>query len=335
VRATNAAGDSSPTGTATARPMPPVPQAPSGLTGSPDDTRVTLRWTASPTPNVYYVLEYRNNPSAQWTRMPYPITSCCGFVAGYLMNGFTYQFRLRATNMSGDSAPTAVVSARPMPPVPDAPNSLSTYSYLSDNKMTAFTAVGWRPSINTSSVTYQLHYRNITRQTGWVKGYWGTNLSDTSPYYTGGETYEVKVSAENMSGIRYSGTIRFTAMRNKPSMYGFLTANHNRSEWRTGKNNNSLYSAYGFNWDDDGCSNPLDTKFTYEYGNAFFNSACERHDFGYRNHGSWGDRGAIDGMMYYDMKALCTQEISGGRSRCESSADNYYAGIRAFGWKYW
>jgi hypothetical protein len=42
-----------------------------------------------------------------------------------LQNGTTYDFRLRATNASGDSPASNVVTARPMPPAPQPPGGLT------------------------------------------------------------------------------------------------------------------------------------------------------------------------------------------------------------------
>jgi hypothetical protein len=103
VRATNVSGDSTPSNVVSARPMPPLPAAPSGLTATPGDGQVTLRWTASPTPNVWYWIEFRASGGA-WQRAQYPVSTCCTFTLSYLINGTTYDLRLRATNLAGDSA---------------------------------------------------------------------------------------------------------------------------------------------------------------------------------------------------------------------------------------
>jgi hypothetical protein len=111
VFATNMTGDSGASNIATARPMPPFPLPPSGLTASAGDGKVTLHWTASPTPNVWYWIELRAQ-GGSWQRLKYPVSTCCTFVVSYLINGTTYDFRLRATNLSGDSDPSNVVTAR-------------------------------------------------------------------------------------------------------------------------------------------------------------------------------------------------------------------------------
>lgn len=116
VRATNLAGDSVlPTNAVLARPMPPTPQPPSGLTASPGDRSVTLRWSASPTPSVYYWIEYRWS-GVDWQRAQYPLSTCCAFTLSYLINGRAYEFRLRAANLTGTSIPSNVAGATPAIP---------------------------------------------------------------------------------------------------------------------------------------------------------------------------------------------------------------------------
>jgi Fibronectin type III domain len=98
VVATNTAGKSAASSTASARPMPPLPQAPTGLNATAGDGKVTLHWTASSTSNVWYWIDMRAKGGA-WQTLKYPVTTCCTFTVGYLFNGTTYEFRVRATNL--------------------------------------------------------------------------------------------------------------------------------------------------------------------------------------------------------------------------------------------
>jgi hypothetical protein len=151
VRATNASGDGAPTGTASARPMPPVPHPPTITSATAGDGHVKLTWSASPTPNVYYWIEYRPH-SGGWRRADLPISTCCTFSLSYLVNGTTYDFRLRSTNLSGDSVPSNVVSARPMPALPAAPSNLRAWGGSSH------VTIQWNAS-PTPSVYYWIEYQ--------------------------------------------------------------------------------------------------------------------------------------------------------------------------------
>ncbi|MFC0527094.1 fibronectin type III domain-containing protein [Phytohabitans kaempferiae] len=207
LRATNITGDSAPTNVATARPMPPAPQPPSGLTAQAGDGKVTLRWTASPTANVYYWVEYRANGGA-WRRISIPVTTCCTYTASLLTNGVTYDFRLRATNITGDSAPTNVATARPLPPVPAAPSNLWARAQ--------FNAVdlSWTRSPS-PNVMYFIYFRNVTRNGAWVKATWPTpETSITMNLLNFNTTYDFRVTAANaFSESAASNTVRTTTLR--------------------------------------------------------------------------------------------------------------------------
>src|SRR5207253_10187162 len=60
--------------------------------------------------SVYYWIYYRIRGAASFTRSQYPLTTCCTFTLSYLTPGQTYEFQLRAENLSGVSAPTNTAS---------------------------------------------------------------------------------------------------------------------------------------------------------------------------------------------------------------------------------
>jgi hypothetical protein len=191
--ANNLAGDSAPSNVASARPMPPLPQPPTNLTATSGDGRVTLRWTASPTPSVWYWIEIRPSGGA-WTRLPYPVSTCCTFDVSMLWNGTTYDFLLRSTNLSGDSAPSNVATARPMPPMPQG-SALLQGASLSNGVF-----LWWRPS-PTPNVLYNVYLRNRSRNGSWSKlplPVSGTQV--TVQYLNYREFYEFYVKAVNLSG---------------------------------------------------------------------------------------------------------------------------------------
>jgi fibronectin type 3 domain-containing protein len=195
VTASNVAGESGPSNIASAKPMPPLPQPPSGLAAAAGDGKVTLTWSASPTPNVWYWIEYRRS-GGSWQRLPYPVTTCCGFTVSYLWNGTTYDFRVRATNLAGDSSASNVASAKPMPPFPERPGFLR--GSIDQSRI----RLSWTAS-PTSNVMYRVYMRDVSRGTGWVTaGRYLTSTQHDVPlaYLNRGDRYEFKVTAENLAG---------------------------------------------------------------------------------------------------------------------------------------
>jgi len=91
-----------------------------------------------------------------------------------------------------------------------------------------------------------------------------------------------------------------------------------------------------FTWGDNGCTasyGPISAPYRDQ-----FNSACERHDFAYRNlgHGFYGDKNLAlssfpetksnaDSILRADAKSTCIDRS------CEFAADGYYDGVTKFG----
>jgi hypothetical protein len=222
VRSTNLAGVSTPSNVASARPMPPFPQAPTGLTATAGDGQVVLRWTASSTPNVWYLIEYKESTTTAWIRLPLPITTCCTFTAGLLWNGTTYNFRVRATNLAGVSAVSNTATARPMPPFPQPPSNLSTVGTGAGT-----VRLSWNPS-STRGVYYWVYYR-LGGDLNWQRAglpVVGTTVTMSGGFYTG-EVYEFQVSAFNVAGESARTNIAVDVI---PRQDFYL--------WRPGNNNN-------------------------------------------------------------------------------------------------
>jgi fibronectin type 3 domain-containing protein len=192
VAATNVSGNSTPTNVASARPLPPFPVAPTNLSATPGDGQVVLNWTASSTPNVWYLIEYRA-VGGSWTRLQWPLTTCCQFTFAPLTNGTTYEFRVRATNVAGDSAPSIEARARPMPPFPSAPTNLTASP--GDGTVT----INWMAS-STPRVWYLIEYRPAGGT--WTRLQWPltTCCQFTMTWLANGTTYEFRVRATNAAG---------------------------------------------------------------------------------------------------------------------------------------
>ncbi len=73
---------------------------------------VRLCWTASSSADAY-TLYYRDTTAGQgWARMPYPITSTC-YTAEQLTDGHAYEFRITASNSTGESDSSNTAAATP------------------------------------------------------------------------------------------------------------------------------------------------------------------------------------------------------------------------------
>ncbi|RQW98087.1 fibronectin type III domain-containing protein [Micromonospora inaquosa] len=191
VTASNFAGNSGASNVASARPMPPWPTAPSSLSASAGDGRVTLSWTKSSTSNVSYWIESRPS-GGTWNRLPYALSTCCTYTVNLLRNGTTYEFRVRATNMTGDSGASNTASARPMPPFPSNASGLTATA--GDGKVT----LKWSAS-PTSGVQYYIE--NRSGGGSWQRLPYAVGCcSFTVNMLVNGTTYEFRVRATNMSG---------------------------------------------------------------------------------------------------------------------------------------
>jgi hypothetical protein len=240
VTASNAAGDSGASNIASVRPMPPRPSPPTGLTATPGDGKVTLRWTASPTPNVFYWVEMRTS-GGSWRRLEYPVSSCCVFEAGYLTNGTRYEFRLFAFNVAGDSAsPSNVAAATPLPPVAQPPSNLTAAAGA--GRVT----LRWTAS-PTANVWYSIYMRDASTNGSWRK----LSLPVTScctfvaGNLTNGHLYEFKVTAFNVrneSAATNVASARPTVTLNqRPTLNGASTGTTTVRLWWAGVPNAAGY----------------------------------------------------------------------------------------------
>lgn len=187
VFANNITGDSlSPSNVATATPVPPWPSAPTALSASASDGKVTLTWNASSTPNVYYWVEYKKSSASSWTRTAYPISTCCTFAAAYLMNGVTYNFRLIATN-GRESGPSNTATATPWVPLNQRPSLSATSTGVTTSYL-------WWTAVP-NATGYQIEYQNLSNRDGsWTRlAYPVTGTSLNAAYLNGATWYRWRV----------------------------------------------------------------------------------------------------------------------------------------------
>lgn len=185
VTAQNGIGESGGSNTVQAKPMPPFPTAPTSLTATPGNGWVDLSWSAGTPASVYYFVEMRP-AGGNWSRLPLPVSTRTLRV-NLLRNAVTYEFRIRTNNLSGTSAPSPVDTARPMPPAPTAPASLTASA--GDRRV----AINWADS-TPAGVFYWVEYRVAGKQ--WTR----------LPYPVVGQSYLTVLPLAN--NVRYEFRVR-------------------------------------------------------------------------------------------------------------------------------
>ena len=109
-----------------------------------------------------------------------------------------------------------------------------------------------------------------------------------------------------------------------------LTTAESYNAWNIARFYREPYAAYEFDWSNDVCSwspdNPLG--FTFE-------SACIRHDFGYRNYKAAQrfaeNKDRLDSAFYEDLKRVCATYPAAVQPACYSLAWTYYEAVRLLG----
>ncbi len=102
---------------ATVTPVPPSPGSPTGLAAQAGDTVVTLTWSPVTGANRYAIdrngVEVARVTSTAWSDTA-------------VANGTTYFYTVRSLDRFGQASdPSATVSARPLPPIPDVPDNVT------------------------------------------------------------------------------------------------------------------------------------------------------------------------------------------------------------------
>ena len=112
VKATNAGGDSVASSSISATPKIPAPSAPTGLQATAGNASVSLSWSASATATSYKVLR---------GGVQIGTSNTTTYTDSTAVNGTSYTYTVKATNVGGDSVASSSTSATPVAPI--APQS--------------------------------------------------------------------------------------------------------------------------------------------------------------------------------------------------------------------
>ncbi|CAL9613949.1 hypothetical protein SUDANB21_05705 [Streptomyces sp. enrichment culture] len=100
--------------------------------------------------------------------------------------------------------------------------------------------------------------------------------------------------------------------------------------WYAARQNQSAWSAYGFDWSTDYCTTSPDNPFGFPFKNA-----CARHDFGYRNYEAagtfWADKDRVDSAFHADLERVCSTYSGAQAAACNATAWTYYQAVVVFG----
>ena len=158
--------------------------------------------------------EYSLNDGLTWiARTPASTTS--PLVVGGLINGTTYQVRLRAVNAAGGGSASAAIGVRPL----SAPSAPTIDSVLPGNQ---HFSVNFSPGANNGSAITNYEY-SLNDGLTWIAR---TPASTTSPLVVGGlingTTYQVRLRAVNAAGAgSASAAIGVRARQGDVTVSGF------------------------------------------------------------------------------------------------------------------
>jgi fibronectin type 3 domain-containing protein len=194
VSAVNSAGESADSATVSATPVAPVvtPNAPTGLTATAGDRRVTLTWNAS-TGATSYNVKRATSAGGAFTVIASGVTALT-YGDTSVANGTTYYYAVSAVNSGGESANSTTVSATPVAPVvpPNPPTGLAATT--GDRRVT----LNWNASTGASSYNVKRATSAGGTFTVIASGVTALTYSDTS--VANGTTYYYVVSAVNSGG---------------------------------------------------------------------------------------------------------------------------------------
>jgi chitodextrinase len=147
------------TSTVSATPKDRIaPAAPKGLTLKPQDRSIVLTWAANTETDIsVYQLEYKVSTASTWSIISSSLSrTMTTYTKTSLVNGTTYQFRLKAKDTSSNwSGYTEIITGIPLDNVaPPVPSGLKVSS-VNDRRIT----LGWTTVSATDLAGYVVEYQ--------------------------------------------------------------------------------------------------------------------------------------------------------------------------------
>ncbi|MBN1676816.1 MAG: fibronectin type III domain-containing protein, partial [Kiritimatiellae bacterium] len=129
VKATNGAGDSSYSNTASATTGESAPAAPGSLAAAAQSaTSIRLTWTDNSGNETGFKIDRRESGTDTWARIATPSANATAYTDSGLLSGTLYYYMVKATNGAGDSPYSNVAGATTGESAPTAPGSLAAAS---------------------------------------------------------------------------------------------------------------------------------------------------------------------------------------------------------------
>ena len=227
VRATNSAGPSDWSTSATGTPAAQAPDAPGRLTVNPGNAQLEVSWTP-PSDNgdsiIDYSVQYRQG-AGSWLNhegLRISTSTSTSTIIDSLTNNQPYQLRVRAVNSAGRSTWSPIATGTPAAQVPDAPGRPTV------NPGNAQLVVMWtKPSDNGDPINdYNVEYREGNSGDWSEHASPGTVTGTTIPNLINGQSYQVRVQARSSAGPSdWSPAAASTPNPQRPDAPSALTVN--------------------------------------------------------------------------------------------------------------
>ena len=180
-----------------------VPGQPFISTITPGDSALTVEWTFPRGNPTGYDVQYKTSAAATWTDATHTGTDRTITITG-LVNGMSYDVRVRATNANGAGEWSRRFWGTPeMPRPPGVPKRAHHRIEPGDTELT----VSWILTAG-APTGYDVEYRVSTAAAWTDAGHTGDTRTITITGLVNGTTYDVRVRATNANGAGEWSTIR-------------------------------------------------------------------------------------------------------------------------------